>query len=76
MKEALGFVLLASLAVLVASHVAIAIGLGRSRMWLRVGLVLVVPPLAPWWAWELGMRRRMIAWTTALVVYAVAVAAA
>jgi hypothetical protein len=75
-KEALGYVLLAALVTLAASHVAIAVGLGKGGSWGRAAAALLIPPLAPWWAWSWGMRRRAIAWTTALVVYAIGVAIA
>jgi hypothetical protein len=57
----------------VAIHVAIVIGLAR-RKWWRGLVALVVPPLAPWWAWGARMRVRTWAWGVAVLVYAIAVA--
>ena len=36
---------------------------------------LVLPPLAPWWGWDEGMRAWSMTWTAAFVAYAVGVAA-
>jgi hypothetical protein len=76
LRPALGFVLFGAFVALVAAHVAIAVGLARKGAWARAALALLVPPLAPWWGWSEGMRRRTIAWGTALSVYAITVALA
>jgi hypothetical protein len=75
-KSALPYALLAALAVHVVAHVSIAVGLARSRAWARAVLALVLPPLAPWWGWEAGMQRRVVAWGFALAAYALLVALA
>jgi hypothetical protein len=61
-----------SFAVLVTVHVALAYGLLVRRPWWRGPLALVVPPLAPWWGLEEGMRVRSALWLTAVCVYGVA----
>lgn len=64
------------LAVFLCAHVSIAAGLARRRLWGRALACLVLPPLAPWWGWEEGMRVRSLAWVGALVVYTGGVIAA
>ncbi len=69
--------------------IAIGLGLGprsrpspggqaaRSRETGHVSRALVgllVPPLAPWWAWQAGLRARTIVWGAALALYAIGVA--
>ncbi len=71
----MGIALAALLAIFAGAHVAIAIGLGwRKRLLRRALLGLLVPPLAPWWAWEAGLRVQTIVWGAALALYAVGVA--
>ncbi len=80
----MGIALAVLLAVFMSAHVAIAIGLGlgprragRSRTKGRVVRALVallVPPVAPWWAWQAGLRTRTIVWGAALALYAIGVA--
>jgi hypothetical protein len=41
---------------------------------LRALVGLLVPPLAPWWAWQAGLRARTIVWGAALALYAIGVA--
>lgn len=43
---------------------------------LRLFLAIVLPPLAPYYAWELGEGPFAVAWLLALSVYAVGVAMA
>lgn len=76
MSSALPYALLAALVVHFAAHVWIVVGLAAVRGWARAALAFVVPPLAPWWGWEAGMRRRAVAWGSALAAYAILVAAA
>jgi len=53
----------------------LAVGLARhSGQWWRGPIAFVVPPLAPVWGWQLGMRSRVYAWAGALAVYALGVA--
>ena len=73
MRSALPYALLVALVAHFAAHVAIVSGLASKRAWMRAALAFVVPPLAPWWGWEAGMRRRVIAWGAALAAYAILV---
>jgi hypothetical protein len=61
---------------LAAAHVAIVVALARTGAWFRAALTLVLPPLAPWWAWERGFRRGAMAWAAGIVVYALGVVVA
>ena len=80
----MGIALAALLALFACAHTAIAIGLARSRAdgsgprragpVLRALVGLLVPPLAPWWAWQAGLRARTIVWGAALALYAIGVA--
>lgn len=80
----MGIALAVLLVVLAGAHVAIAVGLGlaprragRTRAdahVLRALVGLLVPPLAPWWAWQAGLRTRTIVWGAALALYAIGVA--
>jgi len=75
----MGIALAALLAVFACAHTAIAIGLARSRaeghvLRARALVALLVPPLAPWWAWQAGLRARTIVWGAALALYAIGVA--
>lgn len=54
----------------VGAHVALVGGLFARRSILRAILSVFVPPLAPYWGWEMGMRKRAIVWTCALFAYA------
>ncbi|MBX3130720.1 MAG: hypothetical protein KF718_28640 [Polyangiaceae bacterium] len=69
MDSALLGLLIGSFAVLVTTHVALALGLfGRTPRW-RGGVALVVPPLAPYWGMEAGMKGRAALWIIALFTY-------
>ena len=57
---------------LVCVHLALAAGLLRRRPHWRGPAAFLVPPLAPYWGFGAGMRRRVVVWVAALVVYAVA----
>ena len=59
-----------------SAHLSLVVGLARRGRFWRALAALVAPPLAPWWGWNFGMRRRAIAWGAALALYAVGVAAA
>ena len=50
------------------AHVVLAVSLAR-RHWWQALVGLLVAPLAVYWAWQHGMRRRVYAWGAALVVY-------
>jgi hypothetical protein len=71
----MGIALAVALLAFVAAHLALIAGIARRGRWWRAAVALVFAPLAPWWGWQLGMRRRTFAWAAALVVYAVGVAA-
>lgn len=64
--------LVVSFAALVTAHVALAFGLTLARPRWRGPVALLVPPLAPYWGMEAGMKRRAALWVTALVIYALA----
>jgi len=74
----MGVALAIALASFVAAHVAIVVALARNGAWLRAAGALVLPPLAPWWAWDRRARARplALAWLGALVAYAALVFAA
>jgi len=70
----LAIYLVASVAfgVLVTAHVALVVGLLMRRPRWRAPLALFVPPLAPYWGSDAGMRFRTLLWVGAVCVYAVA----
>ena len=70
----MGIALAVSLAVLLGAHAAIVGGLARRRAWRRAVVAFLVPPLAPWWGWEAGLRLRTLVWGAALVLYALGAA--
>lgn len=72
--EVLSYVLALALLAHVGAHVAIVVGLLQSRAWGRAALALFVAPLAPWWGWSSGMKRRVWTWGGSLAVFALAVA--
>ena len=64
--------LVVSFAVLCTVHVALAFGLTLERPRWHGPLALIVPPLAPYWGMERGMRRRAGVWVAALTIYVLA----
>lgn len=72
--EVLSYLLTLALLVHVGTHAAIVVGLLQTRSWGRAALALFVAPLAPWWGWSLGMKRRVWTWGGSLFVFALAVA--
>jgi hypothetical protein len=69
-----GVALAAMLAVLIAAHLCIVVGLAWRRAWGRAAAALLVPPLAPWWGWREGgarARTAVVAWLAAVAIYAV-----
>jgi hypothetical protein len=70
----LGLVLALALALLFGAHVAIAIGLARRHELGRAALTFVVPPLAPLFGIERGMRVATWIWLGAFALYAVVLA--
>ena len=61
-----------SFAALLTSHVALAAGLIRRIPRWRGPVAFIVPPLAPWWGMETGMKKRTAIWVGALCAYALA----
>ncbi len=57
------------------AHLTLVGGLARSRAARRAVVALLVPPLAPAWGWEAGLRRTTWTWGAALALYTVLVAA-
>jgi hypothetical protein len=72
----MGAVLAALYAAFVVTHVWLAIVVARRRKWWDGILVLLLAPLAPWWAWQSGARIATWTWIGTVLVYAVAVAVA
>jgi len=68
--------LVLTFAVLVTVHVATLFGLARKRHLAAALGALVLPPLAPYWAFTRGMRARAIAWVASAALYGVAFALA
>ncbi len=64
--------LVGSFAILVTTHVALSFGLVLRRPRWRGPVSLLVPPLAPYWGMEAGMKRRAALWVGAVCIYAVA----
>lgn len=65
----LGLVL--AFAAFVTVHATTLFGLARRHHLTETLGALVVPPLAPYWAFTHGMRVRAIAWLASAVLYAV-----
>lgn len=67
----MGIALAVALAVLAGAHLGIVWGLARRgvRGRIRAAIAAFVLPLAPWWGWEAGLRRRTITWCAALALY-------
>jgi drug/metabolite transporter (DMT)-like permease len=73
-REALlSYWLLAGLLVHAGSHVALLVGLFRSPPTYMAFVALVLPPLAPYYGWRRGWRRRALMWLGGLLAYAVGV---
>lgn len=58
------------------AHLAIVAGLLRRASYGRAAAALLIPPLAPYWAWSEHMRIRLIAWIAGAIAYGVAFAIA
>jgi hypothetical protein len=76
MKTVLPWLLLAALVVHLVAHVVIAVAFARERSFKRAALAFFLPPFAPLYGWRAGMRAPVYAWTGALLVYALGIAAA
>jgi hypothetical protein len=68
--------LASAFAVTVTAHVAIVASLARRTPRWRAPLALLIPVLAPIWAFAEGMRVRATLWCAGLLVYAAALAVA
>ncbi len=64
--------LIGSFAALVTLHVAAVFGLARAKAYGRAAGALVLPPLAPIFAFTRGMRVRAALWGVFAAVYATA----
>jgi hypothetical protein len=74
--EAIVAGLVVAFAGLVTSHIALVYGfLWRPPRW-RAPVTLLVVPLAPYWGYRCGMRRRAIAWVSCAMTYAILVSVA
>ena len=73
MRAFLTIVLGLALVVETAAHLGLLVGIakGDPRRW-RALVAFLIPPLAPYWGWQLGLTRRTYAWLGALAVYAIA----
>jgi len=70
------FGLAASLGLLLASHVALSLGLALLGPWQRGLIALVVPPLAPFWGYHGKLHTRSLLWIVALVTHVACLTAA
>ena len=68
--------LVIAFATLLTLHTATVFGLVQRRHVAKAFGALVVPPLAPYWAFTHGMRARGIAWIASAALYGVALALA
>jgi drug/metabolite transporter (DMT)-like permease len=72
----LSYWLLLGLLVHAGSHVALVAALFRTPP-IYMGVVsLVLPPLAPYYGWRRGLKRRALLWLGGLFAYALGVALA
>jgi hypothetical protein len=70
------FGLAASLGVLLASHVALSVGLGIRGPWYRGLIAFAVPPLAPFWGYHGKLHTRSLLWILSLVTHVACLTAA
>jgi len=76
MDLALTFGLAASLGLLLASHVALSVGLAVLGPWQRGLIAFVVPPLAPFWGYNGKLHARSLIWILSLVAHVACLTAA
>jgi hypothetical protein len=62
------------LAVFAGAHVTLLGSLALRAPRYRAIVALVVPPLAPYWAWRDGLKVRVYVWAATLTVYGIGVA--
>jgi len=68
--------LAASLGLLLASHVALSVGLAVLGPWHRGLIAFVVPPLAPFWGYNGKLHARSLLWIVSLVAHVACLTAA
>jgi hypothetical protein len=73
---ALMFGLAASLGLLLASHVALSVGLALLGPWYRGLVAFLVPPLAPFWGYHGRLHARSSLWILSLVIHLACLTAA
>jgi len=69
MRGVLSVLLTTSLLAFVAAHGMLVVGIWRAQHRARAPIALFVPPLAPFWGYELGFAKRAYAWVGALTIY-------
>jgi hypothetical protein len=74
MIAALAFLTFLVLVVFLGAHATLLVSLVTRKPRYRAAVALAVPPLAPFWGWQIGFRGRVYVWGAALVVYAIGVA--
>jgi hypothetical protein len=62
-----------ALVAFLGAHVSLVGGLVTRRPRYRAAVAFALPPLAPYWGWRAGLRRRVYVWTSALLLYAMGV---
>ncbi len=70
------FGLAVSLGLLLASHVALSVGLAVLGPWQRGLIAFVVPPLAPFWGYSGKLHARSLLWIISLVMHVACLTAA
>ncbi|HKO49256.1 MAG TPA: hypothetical protein VJV79_16095 [Polyangiaceae bacterium] len=76
MDLALMLGLAASLGLLLASHVALSVGLAVLGPWHRGLIAFVVPPLAPFWGYSGKLHARSLLWILSFVTHLACLTAA
>jgi hypothetical protein len=66
----MGVALAIALAAFLLAHGWLALALVTRRAWLRALGAMLIPPLAPWWGWQIGQRTAALVWLIALGAYA------
>lgn len=67
-RTVLAIGLFCALLAFLGAHLSLVVGIARTNK-ARAALALVIPPLAPFWGYEIGLRRRAQAWLGALASY-------
>ena len=68
--------LLFAFGLLVATHLALSVQLLLRSPWWRGLVALLVPPMAPYYGYESGLKVSAAVWLVAVFLYAVALIAA